>query len=368
MDENQDGQVSKEEFVSYLKKFVLKQAHLSMTSVPADHSQAMTLLNEAMNRTFKKVLEDVAQVVGMKGDAEVDQPNPNLEDFEKPLMLTEETIMQIQTLWLILDKTGDDSISKDDFLALARACWLKHGGAREYTEGELATALRNYEAFHRLPFGSATVEQLQSSSANIGGWLRDGIQQEAIAKWHEMSRHFDADHSGDITPVEFIDGFKKKAMGEALDWEGIKSMPEQTYLDVQAKINESVNLRLQNHVKMARAYLAQDAVPPSGDVELSPPWNTEGWKRVSTRLADQLRVNTENLEKIEEIFNHLDQTKDGVLTKDDFRPTTSGEVSLRDDSGSPPFGRRSPPTAPRPPPAPRSVRRQVYTRAAFESL
>ena len=303
-----------------MKKFVLKQAHLSMTSVPADHSQAMTLLNEAMNRTLKKVLEDVAQVVGMKGDAEVDQPNPNLEDFEKPLMLTEETMMEIQRLWLILDKTGDKKISVEDFLALA-------GGRGEAHQ-----------------------------------------QQEAIAKWQEMSRHFDADHSGDITPVEFINGFKEKAMGEALDWEGIKSLPEQTYLDVQAKINESVNLRLQNHVKMARAYLAQDAVPPSGDVELSPPWNTEGWKRVSTRLADQLRVNTENLEKIEEIFNHLDQTKDGVLTKDDFRPRTSGEVSLRDDSCSPPFGRRSPPTAPRPPPAARSVRRQVCMRAAFESL
>ena len=90
-----------------------------MTSVPADHSQAMTLLNEAMNRTLKKVLEDVAQVVGMKGDAEVDQPNPNLEDFEKPLMLTEETMMEIQRLWLILDKTGDKKISVEDFLALA---------------------------------------------------------------------------------------------------------------------------------------------------------------------------------------------------------------------------------------------------------
>ena len=90
-----------------------------MTSVPADHSQAMTLLNEAMNRTLKKVLEDVAQVVGMKGDAEVDQPNPNLEDFEKPLMLTEETMMEIQRLWLILDKTGDKKISVEDFKALA---------------------------------------------------------------------------------------------------------------------------------------------------------------------------------------------------------------------------------------------------------
>ena len=48
----------------------------------------------------------------------------------------------------------------------------------EYTEGEFATALRNYEAFHRLPFGSATVEQLQSSSAKIGGWLRAGDEED----------------------------------------------------------------------------------------------------------------------------------------------------------------------------------------------
>jgi hypothetical protein len=41
-----------------------------------------------------------------------------------------------------------------------------------YTEGELATALHNYEAFHQIPIGSATVEQLQTSSAKISGWLR----------------------------------------------------------------------------------------------------------------------------------------------------------------------------------------------------
>jgi hypothetical protein len=46
------------------------------------------------------------------------------------------------------------------------------GSESNYTEGELVTALRNYEAFHRIPSGSATVEQLQSSSAKIGGWLR----------------------------------------------------------------------------------------------------------------------------------------------------------------------------------------------------
>ena len=203
--------------------------------------------------------------------------HPKLWDFEKPLMLTEATMMQIETLWQILDKTGDKKISVDDFLALA-------GGRGEAHQ-----------------------------------------QQEAIAKWQEMSRHFDADHSGDITPVEFIDGFKKIAMGLALDWEGIKSMPEQTYLHVQAKINESVNRQLQNLIKNVHGNFAQDAVPPSLVIKLDPHWNAEGAKQVST---DQLRVNTENQEKIEEIFKHLDQTKDGVLTKDDFRPTTSGEVSL----------------------------------------
>ena len=65
MDENQDGQISREEFVTSFKKFVLKQAPLP-TSVPADHSQAMALLNEAMNRTLKKVVEDFAGWAGMK--------------------------------------------------------------------------------------------------------------------------------------------------------------------------------------------------------------------------------------------------------------------------------------------------------------
>ena len=48
------------------------------------------------------------------------------------------------------------------------------GSESNYTEGELVTELRNYEAFHRIPIGSATVEQLQSSSAKIDGWLWAG--------------------------------------------------------------------------------------------------------------------------------------------------------------------------------------------------
>ena len=294
LDEHQDGKIFFKEFVTCFKKLVLKQAPLS-TPVPADHSRAIYILNEAMNRSLKKALADYAQEVGMKGDAEVDrlmpQPIPNRADFEKPLMLTEGTMVQIQTLWLILDKTGDGKISPEDFLALTG------------------------------PLGATD-------------------HQQAMAKWQEMSKHFDTDHSGDITPVEFIDGFKKIAMGSALDLEGIKSMPEQTYLDVQAKINESVNRRLQNLVKEAHEMFSQDVVlPTSAEIKLDPRWSTEGWKQVSTRSADQLLINTENQVQIEEIFNHLDQTKDGVLTREDFGPR-SGEVSLRESRGPLPFGRR----------------------------
>jgi hypothetical protein len=72
-------------------------------------------------------------------------------------------------------------------------------------------------------------------------------------------------------------------------------------------------------------------------IELDPLWTTEDLKKVSTRLADQLFINTENQVQIEEIFNHLQQTKDGVLTKEEFGPRTPREVSLRDGSGSLPF-------------------------------
>jgi hypothetical protein len=228
-------------------------------------------------------------------------------DFEKPLMLTEGTMVLIDTLWLILDKTGDGKISKEDFLPFAQFG---------------ATAAPP-------PFGAA-------AAAPFG-----------TAKWQEMSEHFDTDDSGDITPVEFIDGFKKIAMGSALDLEGIKSMPEQTYLDVQAKLNKSVNRRLQNLVKEAHERFAQDAVPPTV-IKSSDLWTTNGWIQVSKRSADQLLINTENKLQIEEIFNHLDQTKDGVLgvlTRDDFGPRTPGEVSLRESRGPAAFlaaGRRPP--------------------------
>ena len=284
-------------------------------------------------------------------------------DFEKPLMLTEGTMVLLETLWLILDKTSDSKISKEDFLPFAGH--FKHldtqggdGGERGDASGRRAgdggrgCAARGRRGGGKGGEGETAPPQLCAAAvAQFGATAVPppfGAAAAApfgTAKWQEMSEHFDTDDSGDITPVEFIDGFKKIAMGSALDWEGIKSMPEQTYLDVQAKINKSVNRRLQNLVKEAHERFAQDAVPPCTVIKSNPGWSTEGWIQVSKRSADQLLINAENKLKIEGIFNHLDQTNDGVLgvlTREDFGPRTPGEVSLRESRGPLPFGRRPP--------------------------
>ena len=44
-----------------------------------------------------------------------------------------------------------------------------------YTTEELATALAKFETFHKLEPGQATAEQLQRSSAQIGGWLKASL-------------------------------------------------------------------------------------------------------------------------------------------------------------------------------------------------
>ena len=38
-----------------------------------------------------------------------------------------------------------------------------------------ARALRNYEQFHDLPGGAASLDQVENSSAGVGGWARAGI-------------------------------------------------------------------------------------------------------------------------------------------------------------------------------------------------
>ena len=77
-----------------------------------------------------------------------------------------------------------------------------------YTEGELATALSRFEAFHRIEVGSATVEQLQRSSAKIGGWLRASADMLAVNYLSEL--------------------LKAKAVNYLSEGEGVGSINEKT--------------------------------------------------------------------------------------------------------------------------------------------
>jgi hypothetical protein len=70
----------------------------------------------------------------------------------------------------------------------------EEGAAREVPDEECSTAddeyvehaLRNYERFHGLPAGTATVDQLQASSAGIDGWAAETC--DAAAQAHRTRR------------------------------------------------------------------------------------------------------------------------------------------------------------------------------------
>ena len=68
----------------------------------------------------------------------------------------------------------DESSPLDD--AWLEALQAKHGLPKDarvlYNDEELATALANFETFHKLPAGSATHKQLLRSSARIGTWVK----------------------------------------------------------------------------------------------------------------------------------------------------------------------------------------------------
>ena len=71
----------------------------------------------------------------------------------------------------------DESVPLDD--AWLMALQAEHGLSADasvlYTTEELATALAKFETFHKLEPGRATAEQLQRSSAQIGGWLKASL-------------------------------------------------------------------------------------------------------------------------------------------------------------------------------------------------
>jgi len=193
--------------------------------------------------------------------------NPTLEDFRHPLTVNTRSMEQLESLWRVLDKHRDNRISYEDFIALA-------GGDRE----------------------------------------------AARRRWEEMQAHFDADRSGDITPLEFVTGFKKLAMLQDLDREGCFATVPKTHIDTQRALNESVNRRLQNLVaatyKSCAAGQPVPALKAPGDFWRKNP----GIMYFGSSINDSLFIDTPNKALIEHIFGALDETNDGFISVSDFHP------------------------------------------------
>ena len=64
-DESGDGQITPEEFVNAFKKRVLSLPCITSNSRPKNHTEAMRMLNESINRTLKKELNEYARSVDL---------------------------------------------------------------------------------------------------------------------------------------------------------------------------------------------------------------------------------------------------------------------------------------------------------------
>jgi len=60
------------------------------------------------------------------------------------------------------------------------------GGGQTARDNRVENALRNYERFHELPAGTATIDQLQASCAGIDGWAGVGGRGAVYQRLHRM--------------------------------------------------------------------------------------------------------------------------------------------------------------------------------------
>ena len=187
------------------------------TKLFADASFADSLLGIADASTVPEVLHVMRILEKMGTDQNGDTyitPKHTREELVASLLADREVALlkaRVDALFESMAKDGSGEISRKELAAKLRAdgqieSLLGIADASPYPavllvkrarEGELEMAFRNYEAFHRIPIGSATVEQLQSSSAKIGGWLQAGPHYPSASVGIEYCQQLDA-----ITPQE----------------------------------------------------------------------------------------------------------------------------------------------------------------------
>ena len=158
------------------------------------YGQQLTTLRTSKMNLETNLTSDLIMLHGIDADdVNVDELIAELlrlsdaDDVNDDELLAESDRLMEEFIWLAdlskvdlgraVEMTSAQKRGKAGFLEQLRKRIMgivKYRRTTEYTEGGVEAALRNYEAFHGRPFGSATVEDLQSSCAEIGGWLLAG--------------------------------------------------------------------------------------------------------------------------------------------------------------------------------------------------
>jgi hypothetical protein len=134
--------------------------------------------------------------------------------------------------------------------------------------------------------------------------------------WERIRGMFDRDYSGDISPAEYIEGFKRLAMESAID-DGAFDFAPTTPLDGIQRINTSLNLTIDRLCRNLH-----QSVVPGRAVPVGPPsafWGGDPGLVNFGNGQNLWPISQERLSQLEGLWARLDADGDGVLTIHDFQ-------------------------------------------------
>ena len=141
-------------------------------------------------------------------------------------------------------------------------------------------------------------------------------RQAAMQTWEMIRGMFDRDYSGDISPAEYIEGFKRLAMESAID-DGAFDLAPTTPLDGIQRINTSLNLTIDRLCRNLH-----QSVVPGRAVPVGPPsafWGGDPGLVNFGNGQNLWPISQERLSQLEGLWARLDADGDGVLTIHDFQ-------------------------------------------------
>jgi Ca2+-binding EF-hand superfamily protein len=173
------------------------------------------------------------------------------------IVLTEKAKIGLQTLFSVMDKTGDGVLSSADF---------------------------------QPSFGS----------------------KRTLAMWEELRLRFDRDLSGDVTHIEFIATYKSLSMDQPLEMSAFGLVPS-TNIELLTCLQNSANATLIAMCEAMYACVSDYAATPSTP---GPWWDAH--PEACSFSQQGLSISAENQQRLEQLYAKLDKDGSGALDPNDF--------------------------------------------------